>query len=112
MGEIGSENIKMIMDCANLFHVGEAKKENVQKIINHAFEVYGNDVILAHGKDISESDGVKFCPTGEGIVDYTQFIQLLNKYNYKGDMILHGIFDENKMTYGYQTIKSAIENKI
>ncbi|MCL1858651.1 MAG: sugar phosphate isomerase/epimerase [Oscillospiraceae bacterium] len=106
--EIGSENLKMIMDCANLFHAGEAKKENVSRIINHAFDIFGKDIILAHGKDIAESDGVKFCPTGEGIVDYKQFIQLLNKYNYNGDIILHGIFDESKMSFGYQTIKRLL----
>lgn len=109
MDEIGSDNIKIIMDCANLFHAGEAKEENVHRIINHAFEVLGNDIVLAHGKDIAESDGVKFCPAGEGIVDYKQFAELLDKYNYKGDMILHGIFDESKMPCCYRAIKNAIE---
>ena len=108
MNEVKSENLKMIMDCANLFHEGEAKKENVKKFIDHAFNIFGNDIVLAHGKDIAESDGIKFCPTGEGIVDYRQFIELLNKYNYKGDIILHGIFDENKMAHAYQTIKNVM----
>jgi len=110
MDEVGSENLKMTMDCANLFHAGDAKKENVEKIINHAFDVFGDDIVIAHGKDILESDGIKFCPTGEGIIDFKQFIGLLNKYNYKGDMILHGIFDENKMAYAYDVIKNAMVN--
>ena len=44
-------------------------------------------------------------------MDYKQFIELLNRYNYKGDMILHGIFDENKMAYAYKTIKKAMTNQ-
>jgi len=108
MDEINSPKLKMIMDCANLFHAGEAKKENVHRIVRHAFDVFGGDIIMAHGKDISESDGINFCPTGEGIIDFKQFGELLNKYNYKGDMLLHGIFDENKMAYGIETIKNFI----
>ena len=108
LDEVGSPNLKIIMDCANLFHAGEAKKENVKDIISHAFEIFGKDVVMAHAKDISESDGIKFCPTGEGIIDYTQFAQLLKKYNYKGDMLLHGIYDENKLAGCYNLIKEAV----
>ena len=110
MDEVGSANLKMTMDCANLFHAGEAKKENVQKIVRRAFDVFGDDVVIAHGKDIMESDGIIFCPTGEGVIDFTQFIGLLNAHNYKGDMILHGIFDGEKMARGYETIANAIKN--
>ena len=109
MGEIGSENLKMIMDCANLFHAGEAKKENVKNIVAHAFGVFGGDVVMAHAKDIAQSDGIKFCPTGEGIIDYAQFVELLNKHDYKGDTLLHGIYDEGKLKRGYETVKNAIE---
>ncbi|MCL2815336.1 MAG: sugar phosphate isomerase/epimerase [Oscillospiraceae bacterium] len=109
MDETGSGNLKMIMDCANLFHPGEAAKENVQKTIAHAFEIFGDDVVVAHGKDIAESDGIRFCPTGEGIVDYAQFVRLLKKHNCKGDILLHGIYDEGKLAYARKTIKKAME---
>jgi len=100
----------MTMDCANLFHAGEAKRENVHRIVRHAFDVFGDDVVIAHGKDIMESEGIKFCPTGEGVIDYTQFIGLLKEHNYNGDMILHGIFDGVKMARGYETIANALRN--
>jgi len=105
MDEVNSPNLKMIMDCANLFHVGEAKKENVHGAVSRAFGLLGNDVVLAHGKDIAESEGIAFCPTGEGIIDFGQFVELLGKYGYTGDMVLHGIYDENKMEHGINTIK-------
>jgi len=109
MDEVGSGRLKMIMDCANLFHAGDAKKENVERITARAFEVYGGDVVIAHGKDIAESDGISFCPTGEGIVDYGQFTRLLREHNFKGDMLLHGIYDEGKLPRAYETIKKAME---
>jgi len=97
MDSIGSPNLKMIMDCANLFHPGQARRENAREVMRHAFEVFGADVVIAHGKDICEGDDIEFCATGEGIIDYPYFIQLLRKYHYAGDMFLHSIFDEAKL---------------
>lgn len=97
MAEVGSERLKMIMDCANLFHAGEAKRENARAVIGHAFDVFGRDVVLAHGKDIAESDGIRFCAAGEGIVDFPYFIKRLRDANYQGVMMLHGIDREDKM---------------
>jgi sugar phosphate isomerase/epimerase len=114
MDEVGSPNLKMIMDCANLFHGGEAKRENVRRIVKHAFDVFGDDVVIAHGKDLCESlksDEIRFCPTGEGILDFNQFIDLLNEHNYRGDMLLHGIYDESKMPAGYETVNKILKYK-
>lgn len=97
MDTVGSPNLKMIMDCANLFHPGEARRENVREIMRHAFEIFGADVVIAHGKDIREGDGIAFCATGEGIIDYPYFVQLLRECGYSGDMFLHSIYDEAKL---------------
>ena len=97
MDTVGSPNLKMILDCANLFHIGEAHKENVCKTLEHAFALYGNDIVLAHGKDIREGDGIDFCGTGLGIVDFAYTAALLEQYDFTGNMFLHGIYDENDM---------------
>ncbi|MGI6247779.1 MAG: sugar phosphate isomerase/epimerase family protein [Acutalibacteraceae bacterium] len=97
MDSIGSDYLKMIMDCANLFHRGEAKKENAQQLIRHAFDVFGKDVVVAHGKDIKEGPSFEFCGPGEGIVDFELFVRLLQENGYAGDMFLHGIEREEKI---------------
>ena len=97
MDTVGSPNLKMILDCANLFHAGEAHKENVCKTLEHAFALYGDDIVLAHGKDIREGDGIDFCGTGLGIVDFAYTAALLEQYDFTGNMFLHGIYDENDM---------------
>jgi len=97
MDDTGSDKLKMIMDAANLFHKGEAKRENVEYTMTHAFELFGRDVVIAHGKDIKESSGIDFCAAGEGIVDFELFSKLLEKYECKCDFMLHGIYDESKM---------------
>ena len=97
LDETGSGRFGMIMDCANLFRPGEAKKPNVDARIAEAFKLFGDRVVLAHGKDVAESDGLDFCAAGEGIVNFNLFLELLGKYGYSGDMILHGIKNEAKM---------------
>lgn len=96
MDDIGSPNLKMIMDCANLFHPGQAHTENVHRVMHHAFELFGRDVVIAHGKDIKQSNGIEFCGTGEGIIDFISFAKLLAAYDYQGDMFLHGV-EEDKL---------------
>jgi len=97
MDSIGSDKLKMILDCANLFHHGEAHPENVKSVITRAFEVYGHDIVIAHGKDIREGDGIDFCGTGDGIVDFSLTADLLKQYGYAGDMFLHGIYERENM---------------
>lgn len=109
MDEIGSPNLKMIMDCANLFHAGEAHTEYVHRIMCHAFELFGRDVVIAHGKDIKQSSGIEFCGTGEGIVDFKYFVKLLAAYDYQGDMFLHGV-EEDKLPAAIQCFKDKAAN--
>ena len=53
----GSDALKIILDCANLFHAGKAHPRFVRETIGEAFALLGGDIALAHGKDIRESEG-------------------------------------------------------
>ena len=108
MDEIGSDKLKMILDCANLFHRGTAHPENVRDTISRAFDYYGDDIVIAHGKDIREGDGIDFCGTGLGIVDFGFTAMMLKKYGYTGDMFLHGIYDEDYMPKAREFWEKAV----
>lgn len=97
MDEVGSPNLKMILDCANLFHAGDAKPENVRPAIDRAFACYGRDIVLAHGKDIRAGEGIDFCGTGFGIVDFPYTLDCLKDAGYTGEMVLHGIYRDEDM---------------
>ena len=97
MDSVGSEKIRMILDPANLFHAGEAHPENARRTLDEAFAVFGDDIVAAHGKDILEGDGISFCGTGRGIVDFCYMAEKLRASGYAGDMFLHGIYDEADM---------------
>lgn len=97
MDEVGSPSLKMILDCANLFHFGEAAPENVRPAIDRAIKHFGRDIVLAHGKDISEGAAIDFCATGCGIVDFPYMLERLISAGFHGDMVLHGIYDVEAM---------------
>lgn len=97
LDEINSPNLKMVIDCANLFLPGTAHCKNADSTIQMAFDTFGTEIALAHGKDIADSDGIEFVPAGEGIVNYDLFLRLLHSYGYRGAMILHGIYKEDLM---------------
>ncbi|MDW7659522.1 MAG: sugar phosphate isomerase/epimerase [Bacillota bacterium] len=107
--EMQSPFLKIVMDCANLFPRKSAYKANVAPMIRKAFDYLGSDIILAHGKDISESDEIVFASPGKGIIDYGLFLELLCQYDYQGGMLLHGIKNESEIPGCLAFMQSAIE---
>lgn len=97
MDETGSPALKMVLDAANLFHAGEASRANMRPRLDKAMAYFGKDVILAHGKDIREGDGIEFCGAGFGIVDFPHMIRSLRLAGFAGDMMLHGIEEERNL---------------
>ncbi len=114
--DLGSSRLKVIMDCANLFHEGEASR--MQEVLKEAFELIGNDIILAHGKDLAAETGeydspfAPFASPGKGIIDYDTFIKLLYKYDYKGGIILHGFKKEEDISEGVEILRQKIAKHI
>lgn len=107
MDTLSSPYVKMILDAANLFQKGTAHKENVEKTMTEAFEILGKDIVIAHGKDIREGDGIDFCSAGEGIVDFPLFFRLLKKYGCNFGMTLHSIYDTAKMPSAIEFIRGC-----
>ena len=106
MDHFGAKRLQVIMDIANLFRPGMAKKENVREVMRHAFDLLGGDVHLAHGKDIMESDGIACTYAGNGIVDFAYFRELLAGIDYKGCLLLHGLHDEAEFPKAVQFIRT------
>ena len=104
--DMASPWLKIIMDCANLFHEGEAGQ--MQDILKGAFDLLGDDIILAHGKDLANDSPVEFTSAGNGLVDYETFIDLLYSHGYRGCMILHGFKSENDFPDGVKFMKDKL----
>ena len=89
LDEIGSTNLKVCIDGANLFHAGELPQ--MTRILEEAFQLLGNDIALAHAKDLSRDGEAGHDAAGTGLLDYDRYLSLLKGIGYKGAIILHSL---------------------
>lgn len=89
MEQAGSPRIKIIMDGANLFLPEQVK--DMRHVLDEAFALLGNDIVLAHAKDFTFDGSLHFTAAGQGILDFPYYAGLLKKYGYNGPFIMHGL---------------------
>jgi sugar phosphate isomerase/epimerase len=92
LDEIGSPHLKITMDGANLFHAGELPR--MAEVLNHAFELVGRDIILAHAKDLSADGEAGHEAAGHGLLDYDRYLALLHAQGFSGPLLLHGLRED------------------
>jgi sugar phosphate isomerase/epimerase len=89
LDEIGSPFLKVTFDAANLFHAGELPR--MKEILDEAFDLVGNDIVLAHAKDLDHDGDAGHLAAGQGKLDYDRYILLLHQYKFPGPLLLHGL---------------------
>jgi sugar phosphate isomerase/epimerase len=89
LDEIGSPYLKVVIDGANIFHKGELP--HMTAILTEAFDLLGNDIALAHAKDLTEDGHAGNAAAGTGLLDYDLYVRLLQESGYKGALVLHGL---------------------
>jgi sugar phosphate isomerase/epimerase len=89
LDEIGSPYLKVVMDGANVFHKGELP--HMTAILTEAFDLLGNDIALAHAKDLTEDGHAGNAAAGTGLLDYDLYVRLLHESGYTGALVLHGL---------------------
>lgn len=87
--EMQSPLLKVVMDGANIFHKGELPR--MREILDEAFELLGEDIVLAHAKDLDRDGQAGHLAAGTGLLDYEQYLGLLKRTGYEGPVILHGL---------------------
>lgn len=92
LDEIGSSRLRVVMDGANLFHAGELP--HMREILAEAFALLGNDIVLAHAKDLSQDGEAGHEAAGAGQLDYDVYLSLLRSIGYRGPLILHALTEE------------------
>jgi sugar phosphate isomerase/epimerase len=89
LDEIRSPYLKVVMDGANIFHKGELPR--MTAILTEAFDLLGNDIALAHAKDLTEDGHAGNAAAGTGLLDYDLYLRLLRASGYTGALVLHGL---------------------
>jgi sugar phosphate isomerase/epimerase len=92
LDEVRSPNLKVVMDAANLFHAGELPR--MRAILDEAFALLGNDIVLAHAKDLSRDGDAGHEAAGTGMLDYDHYLDLLRGVGFTGPLILHALAEE------------------
>lgn len=90
--EVGSKHIKVVIDGANLFHTGELPR--MAEILDEAFALLGDDIVLAHAKDLNQDGEAGNLPAGQGLLDYDRYVRLLDQVGYQGALVLHGLGEQ------------------
>jgi sugar phosphate isomerase/epimerase len=102
-----SPYLKIIMDGANLFHAGELPR--MQAILVEAFELLGEQIILAHAKDLLRDGEAGQAAAGTGLLDYDTYLALLHQSGYGGPLILHGL-TEDEITGSVAFLRTKLAN--
>ncbi|MEE2659208.1 MAG: sugar phosphate isomerase/epimerase [Candidatus Latescibacterota bacterium] len=89
MDEIQSPRLQVVMDGANLFHTGQLSR--MHEVLDHAFELLGSDIRLAHAKDLEKDGDAGHQAAGTGVLDYAHYLSLLRKVEFEGSLILHSL---------------------
>ncbi len=89
LDEVGSPNLKIIMDGANIFQKGELPR--MREKLDEAFELLGADIVLAHAKDLDRDGEAGHVPAGLGKLDYPYYLKKMQESGYQGSIILHAL---------------------
>lgn len=87
LDSLKNPRLKIVMDAANLLspeNFGDAPA-----VLKNAFDLLGDDIAIAHAKDIKRSG--QFAAAGKGDVDWDLYLTLLNNARFSGALILHGL---------------------
>ena len=85
--EFDHPRLKVVMDVANI--VATDRDRSPRKVLDEAFELLGDHVVVAHGKDL-RADGF-FCAAGQGVVPWNHALALFRSVGFNGPVILHSL---------------------
>ncbi|WP_419954007.1 sugar phosphate isomerase/epimerase family protein [Neobacillus niacini] len=75
---VPSNNLQVIYDPANFISIDNFL--NQEKVIQEAFELFGDRMVILHAKDfVIEDEQVKIVPVGQGLLNYDFLFNLLKK---------------------------------
>jgi len=90
IGEMQSNQLKIVFDPANLFET--ASQKEIELIIGKGLDLLANHIHIAHAKD-RKPDG-SFTTAGKGILPYLFFLKELNQTGFDGPLITHGLEED------------------
>jgi sugar phosphate isomerase/epimerase len=91
LDEMQSPQLKIVIDGANIFPAGTLPRQH--RILDEAFSLLGDDIVLAHAKDLNRDGAAGNLAAGTGLLDYDHYLSLLHGIGFDGALILHGLVE-------------------
>lgn len=89
LDDIASPHLRVVIDGANLFQAGQLAR--MGEVLDEAFELLGDDIRLAHAKDLEKDGDAGHQAAGTGVLDYEHYLRSLQRVGYSGSVILHSL---------------------
>ena len=90
--EMASPQLKVVLDAANIF--GKDDLSRMTEVLDEAFDLLGDHVAIAHGKDLDRGGDAGHLAAGTGKLDYAHYVKLLCGLSFDVPIILHGLSEE------------------
>jgi sugar phosphate isomerase/epimerase len=87
---IASPNLKVVLDPANI--IDGRNQAAIPSVIDEAFDLLGDDIVMAHAKDRGPDDG--FRAAGKGVLDHARYLKHLHEMHFEGALIMHTLEEE------------------
>lgn len=87
--DMGSPNLKVVLDAANIF--GKDDLPRMREVLDEAFDLLGDHIAIAHGKDLDHGGDAGHLAAGTGKLDYARYVSLLCGLSFDVPVILHGL---------------------
>ena len=105
LDHFNSPRLKIVMDPANLFPAG--RRPGMRRVIAEAFQSLGNDIVLAHAKELNAAGDARQEAGGTDLLDYDFYLGQLRRIDYDGPLIMHGLA-ENQVEQCAQFLKTKL----
>ena len=90
--EMASPNLKVVFDAANIF--GKDDLPRMAEVLDEAFDLLGEYVAIAHGKDLDHGGDAGHLAAGTGKLDYARYVAFLCGLPFDVPIILHGLSEQ------------------
>jgi sugar phosphate isomerase/epimerase len=84
---ISSSHLKVVLDPANI--IDGRDQASMPGIIDEAFDLLGEHIVIAHAKDKDTDDG--FVAAGRGVLNYSHYLQRLASAHANTALIIHSL---------------------
>ena len=92
VNDLNSDNVRVIFDPVNYINIDNYMDQD--KIINSAFNLFGDKIVAIHAKDFDVVDGkIEKRIPGEGILNYDLIFEQMHKHNLDIPIISEEICD-------------------